>query len=250
MSQPDRPLGRGATPTPRHALAAATPYLPLIGAPPTFIVIPARISMWGNDVHGDCVTAEEAFAKGCNNPEIFISDAEVIDWATRHDVLEGAVIADVLQEMQDDGFPDGSSVYDDGPYLSVNWTRPSTLQSAITRGPVKIGVAADQLERAYRAGNGRTGWIGTGFHRDRNEDHCVALCGYGTISWLLSQLGGQLPAKVDGTKAGYALFTWNSIGVIDVPSLNAITHEAWLRSPTTVTKSSAQDARVLAESGA
>ena len=46
------------------------------------MVKPAKISMWGNDVHGDCVTAEEAFAKACNNPEIFISDAEVIAWAT------------------------------------------------------------------------------------------------------------------------------------------------------------------------
>lgn len=250
MSQPSRPLGRGATPTPRHALARATPYVPLIGAPPNFIVIPARISMWGNDVHGDCVTAEEAFAKGCNNPEIFISDDEVIDWATHHNVLEGAIIADVLQEMQDDGFPDGSSIHDDGPYLAVDWTRPSTLQSAITRGPVKIGVAADQLERAYRAGNEQTGWVATGFRHDGNEDHCVALCGYGTIAWLLSELGGQLPAGTDGTKPGYALFTWNSIGVIDVPSLHAITQEAWLRNPTTVTKSSSPDTRALADASA
>ena len=206
--------------------------------------------MWGNDVHGDCVTAEEAFAKGCNNPEIFISDDDVIEWATRHGVLDGAIIADVLQDMQDDGFPDGSSVYDDGPYLSVDWTSPSTLQSAISRGPVKIGVAANQLETAYWAGGGQTGWIGTGFELDENEDHCVSLCGYGSISWLMGQLGGQLADGVDGTQPGYALFTWNSVGVIDVPSLNAITQEAWLRHPTTVTKSSAASAQRMAQASA
>ena len=34
----------------------------------------------------------------------------------------------------------------------------------------------------------------------------------------------------------YALFTWDSIGIIDVPSMLAITGEAWLRNPTTVVK--------------
>jgi hypothetical protein len=58
---------RGALPTPRSVLASATPYAALVGAPPNYILIPPKISMWGNDVHGDCVTAEEAFAKACNN---------------------------------------------------------------------------------------------------------------------------------------------------------------------------------------
>ena len=81
---PDQSPKRGAIPSPRSTLAAAVPYLALVGAPPNLIMKPQRISMWGNDVHGDCVTAEEAFAKACNNPEVFISDAEVIAWATRH----------------------------------------------------------------------------------------------------------------------------------------------------------------------
>ena len=95
---------RGAIPSPRSALAAATPHVALVGAPPNFITVPAHISMWGNDVHGDCVTAEEAFAKACNSPEIFIPDSDVIAWATSHGVLEGAVIIQVLQWMQNDGF--------------------------------------------------------------------------------------------------------------------------------------------------
>jgi hypothetical protein len=60
--------------------------------------------MWGNDVHGDCVTAEEAFAKACHSPEIFIGDQVVIQWATQHGVLEGANLHEVLQWMQTGGF--------------------------------------------------------------------------------------------------------------------------------------------------
>ena len=229
-------LKRGAIPTHRSTLAAARPYFPRVGAPPTFIMKPQHISMWGNDVHGDCVTAEEAFAKACNNPEVFITDAEVISWATSHGVLEGAYLTDVMTWMQNDGFPEGPVTYDDGPYSSVNWTDAATLQSAISRGPVKIGVAADQLENAYWSNGGHTGWFGTGFHDDSNEDHCVSLCGYGPISWLAQQLGVSVPAGIHGSQPGYALFTWDSIGIIDVPSMKAITQEAWLRQPTTVPK--------------
>src|SRR5579859_3583438 len=95
---------RGALPAPRSMLAAAVPYAAPVAAPPNYMVKPAQISMWGNDVHGDCVTAEEAFAKACNNPEIFIPDADVIAWATQHGVLEGAYLNQVLQFMQNDGF--------------------------------------------------------------------------------------------------------------------------------------------------
>lgn len=234
---PDRRPMRGATPTPRHMLAATVPYVAPIGAPPNFILRPQQISMWGNDVHGDCVTAEEAFAKACHSPEIFISDNEVIAWATKHNVLEGANLTDVMTFMQNDGFadPNGSGTDDDGPYVAVNWTDAGILQSAISVGPVKIGVAADQLENAWNTNGGKSGWFGTGWQDDANEDHCVSLCGYGPISWLAQQFGVKVPSGVDGTKSGYALFTWDSIGIVDEPSMIAVTHEAWLRQPTTVT---------------
>jgi acylphosphatase len=248
MTQPST-LKRGALPSPRHALAGATPFVPAIGAPPNFIVKPAQISMWGNDVHGDCVTAEEAFAKACNNPEIFIPEADVIAWAQKHGWLEGAYLTDVLNAMQNDGFAEGNYVYDDGPYSSVNWTNAGILQSAIALGPVKLGIAADQLETAYWSNGGHTGWFGTGFHNDSNEDHCVALCGYGSISWLAGELGVAVPAGVNGAAPGYALFTWNSIGIIDVPSMVAITQEAWLRQPTTVTKNTGGWSNWLSEGG-
>jgi len=230
---------RGATPSPRSVLAAASPHVAAAAAPPNFLTVPGQISMWGNYYHGTCVTAEEAFAKACNTPEIFIPENDVISWATKHGVLEGAVISQELQVMQNDGFQEGGSIYDDGPYSAVNWANSANLQSAISNGPVKIGVAADQLVTVWHAagGNstgGKSGWFAVGFHADPNYDHCVSLCGYGTISWLAKQLNVPVPAGVDGTKTGYALFTWDSIGIIDEPSLRAITCEAWLRQPTTV----------------
>jgi hypothetical protein len=229
---------RGAIPSPRSVLAAARPYVAIPAAPPNFIVKPQEISFWGNYDHGDCVTAEEAFAKACNNPEIFISDNEVITWATDHNVLEGANLPEVMQWMQNAGFLQNGDFYDDGPYFSVNWTDPTILQSAVFQGPIKLGVAADQLLTAwYAAGGSSSGgktWFGIGFQSDPNEDHCVSLCGYGTINWLAQQLRVPVPAGIDGTKQGYAMFTWDSIGIIDQPSMVAITQEAWLRRPTTV----------------
>ena len=226
---------RGAFPSPRSVLAAAHPHVATYAAPPSLITIPPQISMWGNDVHGDCVTAEEAFAKACNSPEIFITENEVITWATSHGVLEGAYLTQVMQWMQNAGFTQTGYTYDDGPYFSVDWTTPGTLQSAISNGPVKLGIAANQLDAAWRSTGGTTGWFATGFQPDAGEDHCVTLCGYGTIAWLAQQLKVQVPGGIDGTKQGYAMFTWNSIGIIDQPSMVAITHEAWLRQPTTKT---------------
>src|SRR5437016_7957426 len=111
---------RGAIPSPRSVLMAAVPHRVEVGAPPSFMRRPAQISMWGNDVYGDCVTAEEAFAKACNEPEIFISDDEVIAWATTHGVLEGGSLYNVLRWMQTDGFPEGALIYDDGRHLAVD----------------------------------------------------------------------------------------------------------------------------------
>ena len=234
---PDESPKRGAIPSHRSALAGAAPYRAQVGLPLNLIMKPQQISMWGNSEYGDCVTAEEAFAKACNNPEIFVPDDTVIAWATRHGVLNGAYLPQVMTWMQNDGFVIDSVAYDDGPYFAVDWSNAAILRSAISEGPVKIGVAADQIETAWHTTGGKSGWFGTGFHADNNEDHCVALCGYGSLDWLAEQFGVQVPPGVSGAQPGYAMFTWNSIGIIDVPSMLAVTHEAWLRRPTTVTKS-------------
>ncbi len=224
---------RGAFPSPRYRLAGATPHTITGPTPPQVLYKPSKLSFWLNDKDGDCVTAEEAFAKATHQPEIFISDAEVQKWAKAHNVLNGANLTDVLDAMQTQGFQQGGHTYDDGPAVAVDWTNTALLQNAIAHGPVKIGVAADQLEAAV-PNPPTNGWFATGFKQDTNEDHCVSLCGYGSFSWLAGQLGVKLPQGVNGTTPGYGLFTWDSIGIIDNPSMVAITQEAWLRNPVTV----------------
>ena len=130
-----------------------------------------------------------------------------------------------------DGFKQDGHIYDDGQHYSVNWISQVVLEGAIQQGPVKLGIAADQLNGVY---DWRNGWFATGFHHDSKEDHSVSLCGYGTLGWLAQQLGVQVPHGVNGGSPGYAMFSWSTIGIIDVPSLIAITQEAWLRVPTTV----------------
>jgi hypothetical protein len=225
---------RGALPSPRHRLAGAQPHVIAGPTPPQLIYKPNQLSFWGNKDYQDCVTAEEAFAKACFVPEILISDQEVIQWATNHNVLNWANLVDVLDWMTSNGFQQGNRTYNDGPSISVDWTNPPILQNAIAHGPVKIGVAANQLEAVWQ-NHAQSGWFATGFNEDTAEDHCVSLCGYGSFSWLAGQLGVQVPAGIDGATPGYAMFTWNSIGVIDEQSMVAITQEAWLRNPTTVT---------------
>lgn len=229
------PYLRGAHPSPRHRLAAATPHVATTPAPAQFLWNPKQISMWGNATYGDCTVAEEAFAKSAT-ANVFIPDDTVIAWAQANGAIDGDTLIDVLDKMQTGGFAVNGQTYDDGPPVSVDWTQNDLLQNAISRGPVKIGVAADQLQNAV-PDPPTNGWIATGFTQDENLDHCVSLCGYGSIEWLASQLGVPFPTDTKANPA-YALFTWDSIGIIDVPSLLAITGEAWLRVPTTLTRAS------------
>jgi hypothetical protein len=228
---------RGARPSPRHKLAGARPHIAQTPTPPQWLWLPSKLSFWGNETNGDCVSCEEAFAKACHQPEIFIPDDEVVSWASANGFLNGAMLTDVMDMMQTKGFALGSMTYDDGPYNSVDWTNPAILENAISQAPVKIGIAADQVEKTYGdfcPDSPQNGWFGTGYVKDQNEDHCVSLAGYGPISWLKNQLGTGDPS--DSNEQGYAMFTWSSIGVLDVPSLLAICGEAWLRSPGTIVR--------------
>ena len=117
------------------------------------------------------MTAEEAFAKACHG--IFVSEQDVIAWATNHGVIQGANLPQVMELMQNDGFSDNTKTYNDGPYYTVAWTDSDTLQSAISStGPVKLGVAGNQLETARRSAGSSdfNTWFGTGFQLDENRE--------------------------------------------------------------------------------
>jgi hypothetical protein len=224
-------MPRGAFPSPRSKIRSAPAFAERGHLPPTHVKIPAELSFWGNETYGDCVTAEEAFAKACYAPEIFITEDTAINWAERHNVLNSAVISVVLETMITDGFEQIGRTYDNGQCYSVDYTNPAVLQNAILSGPVKVGVSADQLNAVY---DHRNGWFATGFHTDKNTDHCISLCGFGSIAFLAQQLKVNVPTSVDGSEWAYLSFSWDSIGIIDRASLTAISTEAWVRQPTTI----------------
>jgi hypothetical protein len=238
-------LPRGAIPSPRHELAAAMPHVPdpKISVPPSFLMWPTQMSSWNNYTYGDCVSAEEAFAKATAAPQTFIPLDTVVAWATKHGYLNGATLTAVMTTMRTQGFPLNNKTYDDGPYNSVNWTNAGILQSAIySHGPVKIGVGAEdfQTNADGKVTPGTSGWTMYNYPKNQAEDHCVSLCGYGTLAELVN-LFKQHKITVNAVKGMptgpcYAMFTWNSIGIIDQQSMLNMTHEAWIRNPVTVVK--------------
>ena len=238
-------LPRGAIPSPRSDLAAAMPHIPdaSIAVPPSFLMWPIEMSSWNNYVYGDCVTAEEAFAKATAAPQTFIPLATAVAWATAHGYLNGAGLSAVLTTMQTAGFPFNNKTYDDGVHNSVNWTNAAILASAIySHGPVKIGVGAEDFQSNAHGHvtPGTSGWTMYAYPKNLAEDHCTSLCGYGTLEELVA-LFKQHDVTVNPTKGMptglcYAMFTWNSIGIIDQQSMLNMTYEAWIRNPVTIIK--------------
>lgn len=229
---PKRPTGARATPAAR--LAAAPQFKATMAkmGPELdwWIWLPRHIDYWYNNQYGICVTTSEAFAKACTG--IFIDPEVVKSWATKHGVLNGAYLDEVLDWMAKSGFAQDGNTYNDGPKLAVDFTSPELLKQAIRKGPVKIGVASGQLQNVI---GGESGWFAVNFRNDKREDHAVELCGEGTAAQIAAALNVTIPEGIDPALYGYALFSWDTIGFIERRSMEAITSEAWLRNPTTVT---------------
>jgi hypothetical protein len=217
-----------------------------ISVPSSFLMWPVKMSSWNNYSYGDCVTAEEAFAKAAAAPKTFIPEATVVSWASAHGYLNGAYLTDVMTTMQTDGFPHNNKKYDDGRYNSVNWHNAGILHSAIySHGPVKIGVCAGYFQSPGPGQHGTvtpgtSGWAMYNYPITSPEDHCVSLCGYGTLTQLVA-LFKKHKVTVHAPKGMpkglcYAMFTWNSIGIIDQQSMLNMTDEAWIRNPVTIIK--------------
>jgi len=231
---------RGARPSPRHVLCAAPSFRALAAPPAQVAYVPAKLDYWGNNQYGDCVTAEEAFAKACygldgqgggKNNEIFIDTSTVVSWCRQHGYLNGADLGSVLGSMAKSGFQVGSQLYNDGPFHTVDYSNEATLQAALALGPVKIAIDASVLPSG--AGS-RQGWVSTGNKGGRGTDHCVALAGYGPAQFLFDQLAVTLPSGLGATQPGYLLFTWSTIGFVDHDWILGTCAEAWIRNPTTV----------------
>lgn len=231
----------GAKPSTPQQLAAAPHFLRngKIGAPAQFARIPDKLSVWGNNRYGDCVTAEEAFAKIAAHPHVWVSEQEVIEWAGRNGVLNGATLSEVLDEMRVRGLlaSDGNR-YQDGRAMVVDYRDRATLCDAIYKGPVKIAVASKPLIDSLNRAGGKTGWAGTDWRRDDRTDHCTAMLGYGPADFLYAELAkkypeARRPANVRPDEFGYLMFTWGTIGFVSESSYLAVCREAWVREPTT-----------------
>ncbi len=231
---------RGAIPSPRHKLAAATPHI--LGAyNPFFCPIPSQISFWLNDRDGDCVTAEEAAAKAVYSvaagiPEIFIPDNVVSAFIRKYHYANGAALTDVMDTMASVGLTDATGkVWKDGPYQSVDWTDYPTLCSAINQGPVKLGVAASQIERV--ATPGTSGWFLTKANGDNRVDHCTNASQCGEVGALAEAFKVTCPSSIQ-TDPAIGMFTWKSFGIVIHDALLGVctkqSGEAWLRTPTTL----------------
>ncbi len=198
-----------------------------------------QLDCWGNCTYGDCVSAEECFAKASYSitqgaPELFIPAATIVAWASSHGFLYGANLTDVMDAMASDGIVVNGVTYKDGPKQSVDFSNYATLCSAIYVGPVKLGIAADQLETAVNSTNDQSGWWLTGASSDQDEDHSIPALGYGTAQQLAALLGVPVKSGLDPSTSCVLLGTWGTEGIAEFKSLVNITGEAWLRTPTTI----------------
>ncbi len=227
----------GEFPSPNHELASAHPYRAGVTPPESFISWPIGIDSWGNQNGGSSSWAEEAFAKACAEPRLFIP-TDVVLFTSRE-----CGSSNFAEFMQTHGFQIDGKAYLDGPFHSVDWTNAAALHSAISNArPVKIGVASSNLTAGAQGQvtPGLSGWAIHGLAAGRPENHCASLCGYGSSGELLDffKRHGVDVTLPEGMPAGlcYAMFTWGSIGIIDRQSLLNITGEAWVRNPTTVVR--------------
>src|SRR5215469_14064694 len=117
---PARGLPRGAWPSPRSALSAATPYRVAGETSGNYIKIPHVMPSGTCASLLECAVAEEVFAKACDG--IFIADDTANDWISEHAFDPDNVIRQVLETMAVNGFQQDGHVYCDGPSSQVDWT--------------------------------------------------------------------------------------------------------------------------------
>jgi hypothetical protein len=238
---------RGLNKTPRYKLVSARRFDKTgIAIPSQITMLPKQLSMWGNDQYGDCVSASEAariaaYSVFCGLPETFIPEATLIAWAQKGGYLNGADLTDVMTDRKTRGMADATGkLYVAGPYASVDYTDENALKAALTIGPVNVGMDADALPSG--AGN-VNGWFVFGGSPGQfsNEDHCIAIFGYGATKDLaaaISQAYGvtvTLPASAPAS--GYIFYTWSTVGIVDHAWIMSTVGETWSQNPTTVGQS-------------
>ena len=121
-SEPYRPevgaevfVPSGEFPTPNHEIANAPPYQADDAAPGHFLAWPVGIDSWENGHGSSSSWAEEAFAKACAAPQVFIPADLVLSTSRECGSSNFAAF------MRTHGFRMNRQAYLDGPLNSVNW---------------------------------------------------------------------------------------------------------------------------------
>lgn len=242
-SEPYRPdantelfVPSGTFPTPNHELAAARPYGSVGSAPESFIAWPTQLGPWQTDQVENSSWEEEAFAKACAEPHVAIPRDLILSTARE------CGSSNFAKFLRTHGFQMGARAYLDGVFNSVDWTNAADLNGAIANlGPVKIGVASASFSAHQgRVTPGTSGWAICDLPMSQPGDHCASLCGYGPLVAIIDHfekhgINIKVPSDMP-TGLCYAMFSWDSIGIIDQQSLINITGEAWVRNPTTIVK--------------
>ncbi len=225
----------GHFPSPNHELASARPFRASGPTPESWTAWPIRIGTWKSKTLATSNWAEEAFAKACAEPRIFIPP-EVVEATAR-----ACGSSNFSAFMQQHGFRIGAKAYLSGPYFSIDWTNAKTLNSAIaTVGPVKIVGACREFTQAYALKSSLKLSEGS----ELNSTHaplsriCASVFGYGPTSMLLESFNRH-GMRVDfsprtSDKAGYVIFVGGTIGLVDRNWLLSSTSEAWVRDPITI----------------
>ena len=243
-AEPYRPEGsveifvpKGEFPSPNQDLADARRYRGGGSVPESFISWPTKIGSWIDEKASSSIWAEEAFAKACAEPKVFIPSDAVVSAARECGSSNFAAF------MQTHGFQMDRKAYLDGPFKLIDWTNLAALNGAIANiGPVKVGVASAGFSAGShgQAAPRTSGWAIYGLPQGHPGDQCASLFGYAPLAAMvdLFRRHGVDVTPPPGMPAGlaYAIFSSGSIGLIDRQSLMNITGEAWVRSPTTIVK--------------
>lgn len=230
-----QPFKLGLIPTPPEVQANVARFCAADerAAIPTAVAFNPKLQMWGNDQYGDCVSAQEAFAKACCG--IQIPDDGLITWAGNHDLLNGAMLTDVMDLLAKDPFVLNDHKYGDGPYQSVDYKDESAVCAAIATFKAPLNIAIDHSALPSGAGN-QMGWYSLDVSGSYTTyDHCVGISGYGPAKFMFPLYGAQVPTGVDPEKIVFGLFTWKTIGLVDVSWFQAACSEMYVRNPTTTT---------------
>ena len=247
---------RGLIPATPLQIASAPRYISKFiqqQVPESFLAYPNQVSYWGNDQYGNCVAAEEAFAKITAHPYIYIDDSTITDWCTVHNFLNGAQCVKVMDKMKSHGIELTNGYVYDGDHSRVSASHQylqfasisdsASLREAIfSSGPVKVEVNANMFLVDNKTGfvtPGKSGWALYGYPKLTSANHAVGICGYGTLNELVKLFQDKgctvdIPGGMPETKC-YAMFTWKSIGIVDEQSLLNMFYAAWVRSPVTST---------------